>query len=71
MESTKPKEILENMINVMEKYNADEFELIKYIKILEYIEYLEKKLSKIDYYVSKVEMPDTYKKVILDMVKGE
>lgn len=42
MENTKQKEILENIINVMEKTNVDEWEIDKLIVVLNYINELEK-----------------------------
>lgn len=41
MENTKPKEILENIINVMEKTNVDEWEIDKLVVVLNYINELE------------------------------
>lgn len=41
MENTSPKEILENIINVMEKTKVDEWEIDKLVVVLNYINDLE------------------------------
>ena len=46
MENTNPKEILENIIKVMEKTHTDTWEIDKLVVILNYINQLEEELDR-------------------------
>lgn len=51
MNNTSPKEILENIIKVMEKTHTDDWEIDKLVVVLNYINELEKRIDKTIEYI--------------------
>lgn len=71
MKDTTAKEILDAMIFVAEKSYMDEMELVKLVKIKEYIRDLETKINKALYYIDKVDIQNNHKDVLLDLLRYE
>lgn len=81
MENTNPKEILENIISVMEKTHVDDWEIDKLVVVLNYINELENKIDKsIEYIEQYRHWLDAEKSVcdssvdgyaLLDILRGE